>query len=290
MNDLKDKIVGWLFQTGAVRVSPAEKPFWYTSGLIGPYYVNTHFLYGSEQKAVELLALIDRNKNDLEQCTMEVRQAVLANYEQDGIYRPLIDGLVEYIRQNIPLEQVDCIAGGERRDWFFSLLPAEILGLPHLVISKDRQVVMHTGEDMQPTDLKGKRVLHISDLITEASSYVRAWIPAVQEQGASMPWTVTIVDRKQGGQEALASAGVEMHALVSIDEDLFLRAKRQGYLSDEQYQLVMGYLADPFESMRQFLLRNPAFLADARNADSKTRERATRLLEQDLYKLDGEKN
>jgi len=33
--------VSWLFETNALKIAPAEKPFWYTSGLIGPYYINT---------------------------------------------------------------------------------------------------------------------------------------------------------------------------------------------------------------------------------------------------------
>jgi len=58
------ELVNWLFNTGAVRVCPEGKPFWYTSGTIGPYYINTHFLYGSERKALELLETIDAIKAD----------------------------------------------------------------------------------------------------------------------------------------------------------------------------------------------------------------------------------
>ena len=52
-------IADYLFETNAVRVSDPEKPFWYASGTLGPFYVNTHFLLESEQKANELLALIE---------------------------------------------------------------------------------------------------------------------------------------------------------------------------------------------------------------------------------------
>ncbi len=59
-----EKLVSWLFKTTAVRVCPENKPFWYTSGTIGPYYINTHFLYGSEKQANDLLTYIDGNKGD----------------------------------------------------------------------------------------------------------------------------------------------------------------------------------------------------------------------------------
>ena len=57
-------LVSYLFETNALRICPDNKPFWYTSGKIGPYYINTHFLYGSEQNAVDLLSFIDSEKSD----------------------------------------------------------------------------------------------------------------------------------------------------------------------------------------------------------------------------------
>ena len=48
-----------LFETQAMKVANPEKPFWYTSGKIGPYFINTHFVYGNEKDAVELLSFID---------------------------------------------------------------------------------------------------------------------------------------------------------------------------------------------------------------------------------------
>ena len=52
-------LVSYLFETNAIRFCEENKPFWYTSGKIGPYFINTHFVYGSEKDAVELLAFID---------------------------------------------------------------------------------------------------------------------------------------------------------------------------------------------------------------------------------------
>ena len=58
MTDQKS-IIRWLFETQAIRVCLPDQPFWYTSGTLGPYYINTHFLYGSETSAKDLLALIE---------------------------------------------------------------------------------------------------------------------------------------------------------------------------------------------------------------------------------------
>ena len=52
-------LISYLFETNAFKICPENKPFWYTSGKIGPYFINAQFLYGSEQDANNLLAFID---------------------------------------------------------------------------------------------------------------------------------------------------------------------------------------------------------------------------------------
>ena len=56
---MDNPIVSWLFETDAVRVCPEGQPFWYTSGKLGPFYINTQFLYGSEAAANALLSVIE---------------------------------------------------------------------------------------------------------------------------------------------------------------------------------------------------------------------------------------
>ena len=52
-------IMSYLFQTNAIKFCEENKPFWYTSGKIGPYFINTHFVYGSEEEATKFLSFID---------------------------------------------------------------------------------------------------------------------------------------------------------------------------------------------------------------------------------------
>ena len=37
---------------------------WYTSGTVGPYYINTEYLYGGPEQVQQLLAFIDQYKED----------------------------------------------------------------------------------------------------------------------------------------------------------------------------------------------------------------------------------
>ena len=120
----KSNLINWLFKTNAVRICPENKPFWYTSSKIGPYYINTHFLYGNEEKANSLLKVIDVCKENKMDCSEIILELAHKNFETDEIYRGLITMMCEYIKSNIDIKNVGYISGGERRDWFFSLMIA----------------------------------------------------------------------------------------------------------------------------------------------------------------------
>ena len=107
---------------------------------------------------------------------------------------------------------------------------AELLNKPHITLFKDKSAVLYKdGESTLIDDLNGKNVLHIADLITTASSYERAWVPAIKNLGADIKWSLVVVDRLQGGKEILAGLGLESHAMVDIDTQVFTKAKDRIY-------------------------------------------------------------
>ena len=278
------KLVQWLFETDAVRVCPEGKPFWYTSGTIGPYYINTHFLYGSEKKALGLLEKIDAFKADKLNCPQKLLPLLKANYSDDKIYKGLIDSLLEFIRDNIDLDNFSYISGGERRDWFFSLIIAEMLEKPHITIYKDLSaVITENGETSPAVTVNAANVLHIADLITEASSYERAWIPAIKNICGQLSCSVVVVDRLQGGGELLEKNDVCSFAMVSIDKVFFNHALELGLISSGQYGLLLRYTANPRESMKNFLKEHPEFLKNSLASDEKTRERAQLCIDKRIY-------
>ncbi len=278
------KLVNWLFQTGAVRVCQEGKPFWYTSGTLGPYYINTHFLYGSEKKALELLEKIDAFKSDRLGCPGKLLPLIEANYSSDEIFKGLIDNMLEFVRNNIDLDSISYISGGERRDWFFSLILAKMLEKPHITVYKDLSaVVTHNGETYDAVSINGANVLHIADLITVASSYERAWIPAIKNICGQIKCSVVVVDRLQGGGELLEKNEVCSFAMVSINNRFFSSAHNMSLISKGQYDMLLKYMADPRESMKVFLKVHPEFLEDSLKSDDKTRERAQLCIDKKIY-------
>ena len=194
---MDNTIVEALFATKAVRVAPEDTPFWYTSGKLGPFFINTHFLLENEAAAGEVLKRIEKviAENKLT-APEEIFDMMLAYYNKGGTFKMVSDKLAEAASKL----DFDYISGGERRDYFFSMMPAYLLKKPHLTVYKDMtsvysEVIDGPSVDSKEVDLKGKKALHIADLITEASSYERAWVPVIKELGSTITDTIAVVDR-----------------------------------------------------------------------------------------------
>ncbi len=272
---MENPIISWLFETDAVRVCPEGQPFWYTSGKLGPFYINTQFLYGSEADANRLLAVIEEAcAGDKLAFYDKVWADISAQLESCPIFAQLIDLLCEEAKKM----DVDFISGGERRDYFFSMPVARKLGMGHLSIFKDLSTVYTDANGVsmpsEQANLAGKKSVHIADLITVASSYIRAWIPAVEALGAKIAYSLAVVDRDQGGSQILADAGCPLTTLVVIKKELFETAKQLGRVNDEQIALINSFIADPDQFVTDFLTTHPDFLANEIAKGGKSAQRA----------------
>ena len=278
---MADKIVEALFETKAVRVAPENQPFWYTSGRLGPFFINTHFLLENEAAAGEVLKRIEKAIADNKlTAPEEIFDMMLAYYNKGGTFKMVSDKLAEEASKL----DFDYISGGERRDYFFSMMPAYLLKKPHLTIYKDMTSVYSESiegpaVDVKDIDLTGKKALHIADLITEASSYERAWIPVIRGLGSEITDTVAVVDRHQNGREVLKNLGVELHALTGINEELFDEAKANGVINDAQKDMIMHFLENPADYRTAFLKANPGFIDAEIAKGGKNKERAELAIE-----------
>ena len=281
-------LISYLFETNAIRFCEENKPFWYTSGKIGPYFINTHFVYGNEKDAVELLAFIDDSLSDKYTLPKKVFERVLKQYNTNEIYTNVINTMKNYIEENIDVSEIDYISGGERRDWFFSNIIAYLLNKPHITIYKDLSTVVSDSSFKNTeivSSISGKKVLHVADLITVASSYIRAWIPAIKKLKANICWSCVVVDRMQGGKDKIEAEGIKSLSLVQVDSNLFQKAKELHIINDVQEEMLNGFYKNPDETMRNFLIAHPEFIENALKSDEKTKKRAQLLIDENLYNL-----
>lgn len=282
-------LFGFLFKTNAVNICPENSPFWYTSGKIGPYYINAEFLYGSKQDSEDLLNYINAEKNNELELPKKVFEKVQKQYDENEIYRHVINEMKRKIEDNIDINEIDYVSGGERRDWFFSYMIAKLLKKPHITIYKNLNAVVcgSNFEDTKPVEkIEGKKVLHIVDMINTSSSYTRAWIPVIEKLGAKINWSMSCVDRMQGGAKVLEDNGIKCMSIVQVDKSLFDKALELNIINKEQYNMVNEYMKNPDETMRKFLISHPEFLKNALSSDEKTAKRAQMCIEQNLYNLD----
>lgn len=285
-----NNIVSYLFETNAFKICPDEKPFWYTSGKIGPYFINAQFLYGSENDANEFLDFINSEleNSDKFEIPKNIFDKVFAQYETNKIYKDVINQMKDFIENNIDVSEIDYVSGGERRDWYFSNMIANLLDKPHITIYKDLSTVISSSDfskTLENIDLKDKKVLHVADLLNQASSYIRAWVPAINNLGAQICWSIVAVDRMQGGAKKLEDAKIKSLAMVEIHPDLFNQAKEMGIINDSQLKMLNDFYNNPDETMRNFLIAHPDFIQNALNSDEKSAKRAKLCLDSNLYNI-----
>lgn len=282
-----DTVAKQLFDTGALRLAPEGAPFWYTSGKIGPYFINTHFLYGGEQEAGDLLQYIDKNADDPAALVEGVFERVEKFYNTNSLYKLIADSIYDQVKDIPQVVEADYISGGARRDWFFSVILARLLHKPHLFIFKNLSVYCLNCDF---PDLENKKIVHIADLITEASSYLRAWIPAIKERKGTFDYTISVVDRGQGGTEILQQQGIDVFACVTISGPFLQKIKEDGIITDTQLELIEAFSRDPDAYGRDFLTANPQFLQASLNSqDAGIQSKARRCVEENPYALDFKK-
>ncbi len=283
------ELIQLLFKTNAFHAAPENQPFWYTSGKLGPYFVNVEYLYGSEKDAQDLLKTIDEillneSKEDLPYLLCE---KIMEHYDTNKIFKTVIDKLVQYIQDNFQTNLIDYISGGERRDWFFSIPVAYLLGKPHITIFKDLTTIASTSDFEESTTIDfviGKRVLHVADILNAGSSFERAWVPAINKLGSKINWALFVVDRNQHGEDNLTNLGVQAYSLMQISSEMFRIAAEQEIITDTQFELLDKYHKDPDGTMRIFIYKHPTFIDDViKNSKNEKAVRRAKLCKEKNY-------
>ena len=87
---------------------------------------------------------------------------------------------------------------------------------------------------------KGQKVVLIDDMATNAFSKLK-FIEGVKEAGGVVEDVVIVLDREQGGKDALAKENVKLHSLITLKE-LLQYMEDNSLIDDTKYDEVMGYL------------------------------------------------
>ncbi len=88
--------------------------------------------------------------------------------------------------------------------------------------------------------LEGQRIVVIDDVVTTAGSMLVS-ISALEYRKLRVEHACTLVDREQGGREALKLAGYQLHTVFSLRK-LLNRYRNTEAISRKQYSIIMHYL------------------------------------------------
>lgn len=213
-----ERISELLVKTGAY--TDLDEPVILTSGELGIYYINTE----------KLLEDNGEWKQFWDDSNAMVQHAIAMELKNPN-FKEVIDIVAQQVDNMLPEKGTYAISGGQRRDWLFSGPVAARLKLGHVSLYKDGKIEVIRPADLEYkptteiTDFSGTTVLHISDLLTKASSAYRTeggtekgWIPMLRHNNAEVKDLIAIVTRVQGGEERLREQNVNVHSFVSIDE------------------------------------------------------------------------
>lgn len=219
--------------------------FPYTSGQIGPYYV---------QSGVVQCDCLDFNAAIQDMCTL---------LRSEG-----------YHQSDSPIGLV--ISGGETRDWIFSIPCALGLGLPHVMLYKDGKTV--------GADIKGKKLAHVADLNNEGSSLRDDWAPTLKKNGGIIEDVFFYVDREEDGVEEIAKLGLKRHVAVPLNANAWDYLQKINVVAPEVYQQLRdrGSTREERKAWAEKMLRSEAGFVKLASllASAKTREKGVKILDE----------
>ncbi len=188
--------------------------FPYTSGQIGPYYVNSEVVMNDG---------LDYHHSIEAMCNLIIEVC------NDKGYNP----------------KNSVISGGESRDWIFSLPVSSRLEMPHLMIYKNMKT--------SGPDIKGKNVFHVADLNNEGSSPRDKWVPTIKKLGGSIKDIFFYVDRLEDGSKVMKELGLESHCIVPLNADSWDHLLEYNKITDEIYRSLRERMENKDEWAKKML-------------------------------------
>jgi orotate phosphoribosyltransferase len=166
---------------------------------------------------------------------VDLRQAISDPMTMDLI----ANSLARIIDNEIGRNKFDKILGVPTAGVPFTAIVCQKLAIPMLYYRKERKehgVRKKIEGKMEMND----RILMIDDLITTGKSVIQA-AEAAREQGGLVTELVVLLDREQGGREAILSHNIRPHVLFTVS-DAFKWLNEVKLLSDDTHKVIMDYI------------------------------------------------
>ena len=194
-----------LLKLKAVTLNP-NKPFRYASGILSPVYTDCRVLIGYPDERTQ------------------IRDLYIEAIKQSGIEFDIVAGTAT--------------AGIPHAAWI-----ADKLNLPMIYVrgkAKD-----HGKENLVEGPIKeGQKVIVIEDLVSTGESSINS-VNAIRNLGGEVSHVFSIITYGIGkGSEAFKENDLELVSLTNFEE-VVKEAQAQGYLNEEESEIVLDWISDP---------------------------------------------
>jgi len=143
--------------------------------------------------------------------------------------------LVKVIKKLKP----DVVAGAETAGIPLAMAISLKTKIPMIYVRK-RPKSYGTGEMIEGVLKKDAKVVLIDDMATNAFSKLK-FVDGIRNSGGTVEDVVIVLDREQGGVEALAKENVKLHSLITLKE-LLGYMKENNTLDENKYNEILKYL------------------------------------------------
>ncbi len=165
-----------------------------------------------------------------------------------GPRRRITEAFAQIAREQIWLQRVDVIAGGETAGIPFAAFLAVELTMPMIYVRKVPKGYGRTSQ-IEGVLTKGQRVLLVEDLVTDGGSKL-AFQQGIERAGGIIERCLCVFEyfsEQAGLREArtrLAEHGITLHSLANWDEVLNLMLS-EGRITAEEREKILTFLSDP---------------------------------------------
>jgi orotate phosphoribosyltransferase len=122
-------------------------------------------------------------------------------------------------------QRTDRIAGAELGGIALAAAAALETGRPFVIVRNSKKAGYGTGKLIEGRLNTGERVLLVEDIATSGGQAVEA-VRTLRAAGAEVTGVVVVIDRQEGGRQAIEAAGVPFHALFT-SQDLGIQPQAQ---------------------------------------------------------------
>ena len=186
-------------------------------------------------------ALVDANVVKFGDFTLAsgIKSPIYVNLRVVPSYPESFAAVTEELSKVVKKIKPDVVAGAETAGIPLAAAISLKTKIPMIYVRK-RPKGYGTNQLIEGELEKGKKVVLVDDMATNAFSKLK-FVEGIKEAGGIVNDVVIVLDREQGGVEALAKEKVKLHSLITLKE-LLQYMKNNNLIDDDKYDEISDYL------------------------------------------------